>query len=110
MTRVCAIDLGARELKLMEADGRLLTNNAEVLLPDGALIDGMPTPLLTAAVRGAVEAGGFTATRARVAIAETGTAFRGFRLPALRDSELSRAVLFEGRRQGSETAAYVHTR
>src|SRR5438552_6812162 len=98
MTRVCAIDLGARELKLMEADGRLLTYHAEVLLPDGALIDGMPTPLLTAAVRGAVEAGGFTATRARVAIAETGTALRAFPLPALRDIDLSRAALLDGRR------------
>ena len=66
MTRVCAIDLGARELKLMEADGRLLTHHAEVLLPDGALNDGIPTPLLTATVRGAFEAGGFSATRARV--------------------------------------------
>src|SRR2546423_6537792 len=59
----------------------------------------MPTRLLTAAVRGALEAGPFTSTRARVAIGETGTAFRDFRLPALRQSELSRAVVFEGRRQ-----------
>ena len=108
MTRVCAIDLGARELKLMEADGRLLIHHAEVLLPDGALNDGIPTPLLTATVRGAFEAGGFSATRARVAIAETGTAFRDFRLPALRDSELSRAVMFEGRRQVPMAAADVY--
>src|SRR2546428_12764010 len=65
MTRVCAIDLGARELKLMEADGRLLTYHAEVLLPDGALIDGIPTPLLTAAVRGAFEAAWLSPPRGR---------------------------------------------
>ena len=47
MTRLCAVDVGAKELKLLEADGRRLTRHAEVLLPEGALIDGMPTPLLT---------------------------------------------------------------
>jgi len=108
VTRLCAIDLGARELKLLQADGRQLTHHAEVLLPDGALVDGVPTPLLTAAVRGALEAGGFTSTRARVAIAETGTAFRDFRLPALRQSELRRAVVFEGRRQVPMAAADVY--
>jgi Type IV pilus assembly protein PilM len=108
MTRLCAIDLGSRELKLVEADGNRLSHHAEVLLPEGALIDGIPTPLLTAAVRGALEAGGFTATRARVAIGETGTAFRDFRLPALRHSDLSEAVMFEGRRQVPMAAADVY--
>ena len=108
MTRLCAIDLGARELKLLEVDGRRLINHAEVLLPEGALADGMPTPLLTASVRGALEAGTFTSTRARVTIGETGTAFRDFRLPALRQSELSRAVVFEGRRQVPMAAADVY--
>jgi hypothetical protein len=61
-------------------------------------VDGIPTPLLTTTVRSALDAGGFTATRARIAIAETGTAFRDFRLPRLAGSELSRAVGFEGRR------------
>src|SRR5436190_19140481 len=108
MTRVCAIDLGARELKLLEADGRLLTYHAEVLLPEGALADGMPTPLLTAAVRGALEAGTFTSDRARVTIGEPGTACRDFRLPGLRQSGLSRAVVFEGRRQVPMAAADVY--
>src|SRR2546423_10320094 len=68
----------------------------------------MPTRLLTAAVRGALEAGPFTSTRARVAIEEAGSAFRDFRLPALRQSELSRAVVFEGRRQVPMAAADVY--
>lgn len=61
-------------------------------------MDGMPTPLLTTAVRSAIEAGGFRAVEARVAIAETGTAYRDFGLPPLPSSELNRAVMFEGRR------------
>jgi hypothetical protein len=103
-----ALDLGARELKILEVKGRTLSRHAEILLPDGALTDGMPTPLLTAAIRGALEAGGFVATRARLAIAETGTAFRDFRLPPLPAGELSRAVAFEGRRQVPMDAADVH--
>lgn len=108
MTARLALDLGARELKILEANGRTLTRHAEILLPDGALLDGMPTPLLTAAIRGALEDGGFVATRARLAIAETGTAFRDFRLPSLPASELSRAVMFEARRQVPMEAADVH--
>ena len=82
--------------------------HAEVLLPEGALADGMPTPLLTAAIRGAIEAGGFTATNALVAIAETGTAYRDFALPPMPSSELSRAVTFEGRRLIPMAAADVY--
>jgi hypothetical protein len=96
---VCAVDIGARELKLLEAKGRQLLRHAEVLLPEGALADGVPTPLFTAAVRGAVEGAGFHGSRVRVAIAETGTAFRDFRLPRLPARELVQAAMFEGRRQ-----------
>ena len=108
MTARLALDLGARELKILEVSGRKLTRHTEILLPDGALVDGMPTPLLTTAVRSALEAGGFSATRARLAIPETGTAFRDFRLPRLPPSELGRAVEFEGRRQVPMEAADVH--
>src|SRR5438270_11119757 len=72
------------------------------------MVDGMPTGLLTATVRSALDAGGFSARRARVAIAETGTAFRDFRLPRLGGSELSRAVAFEGRRLVPMEAADVY--
>ena len=98
MTARIGLDLGTRELRLLQADGRRLTHHAEVLLPEGAMVDGMPTALLTATVRSALDAGGFSATRARIAIAETGTAFRDFRLPRLAGGELDRAVSFEGRR------------
>lgn len=98
MTASLALDLGGRELRILEANGRRLTRHAEVLLPDGALVEGMPTPLLATAVRSAVEAVGFSARDARVAIAETGTAYRDFGLPPLPPSELNSAVMFEGRR------------
>jgi len=98
VTARVGLDLGTKELRLLQANGKRLTHHAEVLLPEGAMVDGIPTPLLTTTVRSALDAGGFTATRARVAIAETGTAFRDFRLPRLAGSELRRAVTFEGRR------------
>jgi len=98
VTARLGVDLGARELRLLQADGGRLTHHAEVLLPEGALVDGIPTSLLTTTVRGALDTGGFTSRRARLAIAETGTAFRDFRLPRLAGGELSRAVAFEGRR------------
>ena len=98
MTARLGLDLGTRELRLLQANGKRLTHHAEVLLPEGAMVDGVPTSLLTTTLRSALEAGGFTANRARVAIAETGTAFRDFRLPRLGGGELSRAVAFEGRR------------
>ena len=68
----------------------------------------MPTPLLTAAVRSALESGAFSATEARIAIAETGTAYRDFVLPSVPASELSRAVIFEGRRLIPMEAADVY--
>jgi Type IV pilus assembly protein PilM len=102
------LDLATRELKLVESAGDRLVRHAEILLPEGALVDGMPTPLLTAALRSTVEEGGFSARNVRIAIAETGTAFRDFRLPAVPASELSLAVLFEGRRLVPMDAADVY--
>jgi type IV pilus assembly PilM-like protein len=104
----CAIDIGTRELRLVEAEDELLVRHAEVLLPDGALVDGMPTPEFTTVLRGAVDAAGFKSTRVRVSIPETGTAFRDFGLPAIRPSELSSAVMFEGRRLIPIDAADVY--
>ena len=93
-----AVDIGLRELKIVEADGGRLTNHADVLLPDGAIEDGMPTPLLTVAIRGAMEAAGMRPGTALLAIADTGIAVRDFVLPRLPASEFDQAVLFEGRR------------
>lgn len=98
MTARLGIDVGLRELKIVEADGRRITGRAEVLLPEGAIQDGMPTALLTAAIRSSIEASGLTARLARVAIADTGIAIRDFVLPRLPEGELAEAVVFEGRR------------
>jgi type IV pilus assembly PilM-like protein len=95
---ILALDLGSRELKLLEGDGRRLIRHVEILLPDGAMVDGMPSPLLTASIRSAHESSGFASRRIRLAIPETGTAVRDFVLPPLPASELEDAVLYEGRR------------
>ena len=92
------VDIGLRELKIVEADGGRLTGHTEILLPDGAIEDGMPTPLLTVAIRGAMEAAGLRPGTALVAIADIGIAVRDFVLPRIPQSELGQAVLFEGRR------------
>ena len=39
MTARLGLDLGAGELRLLQADGRRLTHHAEVLLPEGAMVD-----------------------------------------------------------------------
>lgn len=98
MTPRLGIDLGVRELKIVQGDGRRLTRHAEIPLPDGAIEDGVPTPLLTAALRSAIEEWGGKATVARVAIADDGVAFRDFLLPRMADGELAAAVAYEGRR------------
>jgi hypothetical protein len=95
-------------MRLLEANGRTLTRHAEVLLPEGALSDGMPTPLLTAAIRGAFKDSRFSPGAVRIAVAETGTAYRDFRLPPMPASELSHAVAFEGRRLIPMDAADVY--
>jgi hypothetical protein len=92
------LDLGRRELKLVEGSRRRLRRHAESLIAEGALVDGVPTSLLTAALRSAIAAGAFEAKTARVAISDTGVAVRDFRLPRLPLGELSMAVTFEGRR------------
>ena len=92
------MDLGLRELRVLEADGGRVIAHAEVGLPEGAFEDGVPTALLTAAVRSILESTPFHARTARVAISEEGVAIRDFRLPALPRDELADAVIFEGRR------------
>ncbi|MDQ6710007.1 MAG: pilus assembly protein PilM [Candidatus Dormibacteraeota bacterium] len=98
MTARLGIDLGVRELKVVLGDGRRLTRHAEVILPDGAIQDGFPTPLLTAALRGATEGWGGKAMLARVAIADAGVAVRDFVMPRMPEHELATAVAYEGRR------------
>jgi hypothetical protein len=98
VTARLGIDIGLRELKIVQADGRRLTGRSEILLPEGAIQDGMPSALLTAAIRGSIEASGLSARLARVAIADTGIAVRDFALPRMPREELANAVAFEGRR------------
>lgn len=98
MTARLGIDIGLRELKIIQADGRRLTGRSEILLPEGAVQDGMPSALLTAAIRGSLEASGLSATLARIAIADTGIAVRDFVVPRMPHQELANAVGFEGRR------------
>ena len=98
MSTRLGIDIGLRELKIVELDGRRLTGRTEVLLPEGTLQDGMPTTLLTATLRSAIDAAGIRGRLARLAIADTGIAVRDFTLPKIPRRELADAVIFEGRR------------
>lgn len=98
MTSVIAMDLGARELKLVKFDAGRLSHHASLPLSDAGFIDGTPTPELAAAVKRAVGSAGFAAQAARVTIPDSGVAVRDFPLPALPRGDLSSAVTFEGRR------------
>ncbi|HEY4845873.1 MAG TPA: pilus assembly protein PilM [Candidatus Dormibacteraeota bacterium] len=105
---VIAMDLGARELKLVQFDDGRLTRHTSVPLSEAGFIDGIPTPELAAAIRRAVQSGGFAAQTARLAIPDSGVAVRDFPLPAVPRSELSRAVTFEGRRLVPMSAGDVY--
>ncbi len=98
MTQRLGLDLGKRALKMVEGNARRVRRHAETILPEGALEDGMPTPLLTVALRSLAESVGFQAKSARIAISDTGVAVRDFRLPPLPSRELDSAVTFEARR------------
>jgi hypothetical protein len=102
------MDLGTREINLVEFSNGLLARHASMPLSDAGFIDGTPTPEFAAAVKHAVESGGFTASAARVAIPDTGIAVRDFPLPGLPRSELRRAVMFEGRRLVPMNASDVY--
>lgn len=97
MTQRLGLDLGKRVLKVIEGNGRRVRRHAQTILPEGALEDGMPTPLLTAAMRTLSQSAGFQAKTVRVAVSDTGVAVRDFRLPPLPRRELDSAVTFEGR-------------
>ncbi len=98
MSRICTIELDARELKLAEARNGRFQRHAEAPLPEGAYDDGMPTRVLTQFLAGSLAAAGITARRARIAISDAGIAVRDFRLPLMSRQELRRAVAYEGKR------------
>jgi hypothetical protein len=95
---VIAMDLAVREVKLVQFEDGRLTRHASIPLSEPGFVDGIPTPEFAAAIRRAVESGGFTAQTARLAIPDSGVAVRDFPLPAVPRGELSKAVTFEGRR------------
>jgi len=98
VSALIALDLSARELKVVESDGQALIRQASVVLPEPGFIDGMPTSELAMAIKRTLLSGSFGARVARVAIPDTGVAVRDFPLPAVPRRDLSRAVMFEGRR------------
>jgi hypothetical protein len=98
VTTLIALDLSARELKLVESEGEALTRQASVVLAEAGFADGMPSSALAEAIKRSLQSGGFTARVARVTIPDTGIAVRDFPLPAVPRRDLSRAVVFEGRR------------
>jgi hypothetical protein len=95
---VLALDLSARELRLVESVDKVLTRETSVLLTEVGFFDGMPLPELAATVKRTVQSGNFSARAARVAIPDSGMAVRDFPLPPLPRRELGHAVMFEARR------------
>ena len=108
MTALIAMGLGGREINLVEYSDGQLTRHASVPLSEAGFIDGTPTAEYAAAVKRAVESGGFKASAARVAIPDDGIAVRDFPLPPLPRGELRSAVTFEGRRLVPMSASDVY--
>ena len=108
MSALIAMDLGSREINLIELNDSRLTRHASVPLSDPGFIDGTPTTAFAAAVKRALASGGFKASAARVAIPDDGIAVRDFPLPPLPRRELRNAVTFEGRRLVPMSAGDVY--
>jgi hypothetical protein len=108
VTAVIAMDLGAHDFKLVQLEEGRLTRHASVPLSDPGFVDGIPTPGFAAALKRALQSGGFTARAARVAIPDSGVAVRDFPLPAVSRRDLRSAVTFEGRRLVPMSASDVY--
>ena len=95
---VCAIELDARELKVLQLGERGTVRHGHSLLPDDAYRDGMPTRVLIDVLLGTLSSIGIAASLARVAISDAGVAVRDFRLARIPDADLVRAVAYEAKR------------
>ncbi len=98
MTPVCAIELDARELKVLQLGDGGAVHHAHSLLPDGAYREGMPTRILMEVLLETLAGSGITTRLARVAISDAGVAVRDFRLARMPDSDLQSAVMYEAKR------------
>jgi hypothetical protein len=98
MTTICTVELGLREIRVAQADGNRLHRYGLATLPNDAYEEGIPTRAVAERLISALQAGGITAKRARVAISDAGIAVRDFRLPHMRRAELARVVAYEGKR------------
>lgn len=98
MTPVCAIELDARELKVLQLGDGGAVHHAHNLLPDGAYREGMPTRILMEVLLETLASSGITTRLARVAVSDAGVAVRDFRLARMPDADLQSAVMYEAKR------------
>ncbi len=98
MTGLTTVEIGLRELKVAQMEGRLLARHAEAIFPDGAIEDGVPTELLGRCLVDALRRGGIQTQAVRLAIPDVGIAVRDFVLPNIPRAELASAVTYEAKR------------
>ncbi len=98
MTGLVTLEVGLRELKLAETDGRLLARHVEVALPEAAIQEGMPTQVFGQCLADAMRQSGIERRLARLAIPDVDIAMRDFRLPKIPRAELASAVTYEAKR------------
>ena len=98
MTGLMTLEVGLRELKVAQTEGRLLARQAEVPLPGAAIEDGVPRNGFAPCVVDALGRAGIQGSVLRLAIPDVGIAVRDFVLPNIPRAELASAVTYEAKR------------
>jgi len=95
---ICTLELNTRELKILDVERGRPVRHAQVLLPDGAYHEGVPTRTLVEFLLSTVRSTKVSAHKTRLAITDAGIAVRDFWLPQMPRIELPSAVAFEAKR------------
>ena len=98
MTELITLEVGLREMKVAQTEGRLLVRHAEVILPDLVIEDGVPRRGFVPCLVDALRLAGIQGRVLRLAIPDVGIAFRDFVLPNIPRAELASAVTYEAKR------------
>ena len=98
MTGLITLEVGLRELKVAQTEGRLLARHAEVPLPGAAIEDGVPRNGFAPCLLDALGRAGIQGSVLRLAIPDVGIAVRDFVLPTIPGAELASAVTYEAKR------------
>jgi hypothetical protein len=98
VTGLITLEVGMRELKVTQTEGRLLTRQAAMPLPANAIEDGLPHSAFLPCLVEALGQAGIEGRLLRLAIPDVGIAVRDFVLPNLPRAELASAVTYEAKR------------